>query len=120
MSNHVCHFEIPADDVASLKGFYSSVFGWTFESLAGPSEYHIIKTPENNLSGGMMPRKDPQQGPVNYVCVDSIDESLTKAKELGASICVQKSAVPGMGWYAVLLDPQKNPLGMWQEDASAA
>jgi predicted enzyme related to lactoylglutathione lyase len=29
--HNVGHFEIPADDVASLKNFYSSLFAWQFE-----------------------------------------------------------------------------------------
>ncbi len=122
MANHVCHFEIPANDIAALEGFYSGVFGWSFEPMPmeGPFEYHFIKTSGDNLTGGMMLRQDPHQGPVNYVCVDSIDESLEKAKESGATIIVSKSAVPKMGWFAVLLDPQQNPFGLWQDDANAA
>ncbi|MCA1962104.1 MAG: VOC family protein [Desulfomonile sp.] len=120
MANHVCHFEIPADDIAALEGFYSGVFGWSFERVPGPFEYHGIKTPSDNIGGGMMPRMDPHQGPVNYVCVDSIDESIAKSKEHGASIIVSKSAVPKMGWFAVLRDPQNNPFGLWQDDETAA
>jgi uncharacterized protein len=120
MANNVCHFEIPADDIKSLEGFYADLFGWSFEETPGEIEYHIIKTPEGNLGGGIMKRMDPHQGPVNYICVESIDDALKKAADRGAEILVQKSPVAKMGWYAVLLDPQKNPLGMFQEDTNAA
>lgn len=120
MANHVCHFEIPADDMASLEGFYSSVFGWSFERMSGPFEYDFIKTSEENLGGGMMMRQDPHQVPVNYICVESIDETLELATKRGAKIIVPKSAVPGMGWYAVLFDPQRNSFGLWQDDTNAA
>ncbi|MBM4327340.1 MAG: VOC family protein [Deltaproteobacteria bacterium] len=120
MANHVCHFEIPADDIKALEGFYGNVFGWTFERVPGEFEYHVLKTSEGNLSGGMMLRQDPHQGPVNYVCVESIDEALEKAHAGGATTVVAKSAVPQMGWFAVLHDPQKNPFGLWQEDPNAA
>lgn len=120
MANHVCHFEIPADDIASLEGFYSGVFGWSFEPVTGAEDYHFVKTSGEGLGGGMMLRKDPHQGPMNYVCVDSIDESLAKAEDSGAKIIVPKSAVPNMGWFAVLTDPQNNPIGMWQDDTNAA
>ncbi|MEW6110598.1 MAG: VOC family protein [Thermodesulfobacteriota bacterium] len=128
MANHVCHFEIPADDIGALKGFYGGVFGWSFERMPGDMEYHLIKTTEasqcgtsgGDVCGGIMLRQDPHQGPTNYICVDSIDESLEKAHAAGATDIVGKSAVPKMGWFAVLLDPQKNPFGLWQDDANAS
>lgn len=30
-----------------------------------------------------------------------------------------KSAVEGMGWIALLSDPQGNPFGLWQTDPEA-
>ena len=120
MANHVCHFEIPADDIGSLEGFYSSVFGWSFENMAGPIRYDLIKTSEGSLRGGMMLRQDPHQGPVNYICVESIDDTLEQATKRGAKIIVPKSAVSGMGWYAVLFDPQRSSFGLWQDDTNAA
>jgi predicted enzyme related to lactoylglutathione lyase len=40
--HNVEHFEIPADDVNSLKNFYSSLFAWRFEE--GETEgYWMIK-----------------------------------------------------------------------------
>jgi predicted enzyme related to lactoylglutathione lyase len=41
-SYSVGHFEVPADNVESLKDFYSSLFGWQFEK--GQTQgYWIIK-----------------------------------------------------------------------------
>jgi uncharacterized protein len=120
MHNHLCHFEIPADDVPALQNFYNGLFGWTFEKMPGPIEYHIIKTPAENMCGGLMPRQNPQQGPVNYIAVESLDATLAKAAEAGATVIMPKTPVPGMGWFAVLFDPQRNPFGLWQDDTSAA
>jgi predicted enzyme related to lactoylglutathione lyase len=30
-----------------------------------------------------------------------------------------KTAVPGMGWFAMLLDPEGNNFAIWKNDASA-
>ncbi len=119
MLNTVCHFEIPADNLESLKEFYSGMFGWTFEKMPGPVEYHVIKTGSEELMGGMMQRQDPSHIPMNYIMVESVDDSVKKAQDMGASICVPKTPVPGMGWFAVLVDPQKNPFGLWQADTAA-
>ena len=44
-AHEVGHFEIPADNVDGLKGFYSSLFGWEFEK--GQTQgYYIIKMQE--------------------------------------------------------------------------
>jgi predicted enzyme related to lactoylglutathione lyase len=120
MLHTICHFEIPADDLALLEKFYGDLFGWTFERMEGPVEYSLIKTGEDTLGGGMMTRQMPEQSPVNYVLVESVDDSTAQAEKLGATVIVPRTAVPGMGWFAVLMDPQRNPFGLWQEDTNAA
>ncbi len=68
----------------------------------------------------MMARQDPRQTPTFYVCVDSVEESLDRARNEGATVIVPRTAVKGMGWYAVAPDPQKNLFGLWQSDENAA
>jgi predicted enzyme related to lactoylglutathione lyase len=75
---------------------------------------------EPGVNGGMMRRQVPQQTPINYVSVESVDESVAKAKALGATVVVEKMPVPGMGWFAQLIDPQGHPFAVWQADAASA
>ena len=56
---------------------------------------------------------------INYVNVESLDASVERAQKLGAKIMKGKSPVPGMGWFAMLIDPQGNPFAMWQSDSNA-
>ena len=42
---------------------------------------------------------------LGYVSVASVDESITKAIELGATVCVEPSDIPGIGRFAVFADP---------------
>jgi predicted enzyme related to lactoylglutathione lyase len=42
-----------------------------------------------------------------------------RAQKLGASVMKGKSPVPGMGWFAMLMDPEGNPFAMWQSDSNA-
>jgi predicted enzyme related to lactoylglutathione lyase len=53
------------------------------------------------------------------VNVESVDRSVARAKELGAKVTKPKAAVPGMGWFAMLTDPQGNDFALWQTDATA-
>ena len=132
MSNGIVHFELPADDPEALIGFYTELFDWKIEKMPGGEGmdyWSIITTPvdENNMpsepgaiNGGLMRRMDPSQHTTNYVAVESVDSALEKAGGLGATVVVGKMAVPGMGWFAQLVDPQGNVFGLWQVDPAAA
>lgn len=115
------HFEIPADNVQKLKEFYGSIFGWKIERYPGPMEYWSLQTvPVDDkgmtlrpgVNGGLMPRQMPTQKPVNYISVESVDESLKKVMELGGKIAVPKTELTGMGWWAIALDPEGNQIGL--------
>lgn len=119
MAHTVVHFEIPADDVEALAGFYTNLFGWKIEKA--PMDYWLIETaPQGQgVNGGMMKRQSPQHVPTNYIGVESVDDFVRKAERLGAKVIMPKQAVPGVGYFAMILDPQNNPLGMFQDDPSA-
>ena len=130
MDKHgVVHFEIYADDPDTLAEFYKGMFGWTIDSVPG-MDYRFVKTvatdergmPTNpgGINGGLMKRPMPDaRFWINYVNVDSVEESAKKAQQMGATINRPKSAVPGMGWFAIVSDPQGNPFGLWQTDPNA-
>ncbi|MEW6530873.1 MAG: VOC family protein [Thermodesulfobacteriota bacterium] len=119
MGNPICFFEIPADDLPALRKFYEALFGWAFTRFPGPMEYFKINTGQAELEGGMMARQHPHHVPTNYVMVEGMDEFLEKAEALGAKVLVPKSPVEGEGWFAMLMDPQNNPFGLWEADSSA-
>jgi predicted enzyme related to lactoylglutathione lyase len=119
MINSLCFFEIPADDLDALMKFYGDMFGWKFEPVPGGFRYYSIDMGVESIKGGMTAKQDATHAPVNYIAVDSIEAAIEKAVGLGASAQVPKKPVPGAGWYAVVLDPQGNRLGFWQDDPSA-
>jgi predicted enzyme related to lactoylglutathione lyase len=47
-----------------------------------------------------------------FVAVESIDDFVGKAQQLGAKV-VNKQEIDA-GYYAVMEDPQKNTFGIWQ------
>jgi predicted enzyme related to lactoylglutathione lyase len=125
MNNRVVHFEIPAENPQRLVNFYEELFGWKIQKFEG-ADYWLAQTGEEGEPGidgairGMNPETPaPEQVPINYVGVPSLDEYVEKASKLGARVTVGKQAVPGMGWFAHLLDLEGNPLGIWETDASA-
>ncbi|HTY21513.1 MAG TPA: VOC family protein, partial [Desulfomonilaceae bacterium] len=120
MKGHICHIEIPADNLGSLQKFYGGLFDWNYEKAPGDFEYFGIKHGDEKPMAGMMTRQHPEQKPLFYVCVDSAEKAVEEAEGLGATVIVPRTPVRGYGWFAVLMDPQNNPFGLWQEDAKAA
>ncbi len=110
-ANSVGHFEIPADRTEDLKSFYSSLFGWQFEK-GQTGDYWMIKNA--GISGGIAPRENPEQMPTTFVTVESIDDYIGKAQQLGAKVVKNKQEIDA-GYYAVMEDIQKNTFGIWQD-----
>ncbi|MEP0826281.1 MAG: VOC family protein [Nitrososphaera sp.] len=108
--NIVEHFEIPADSTDELKGFYSSLFGWQFEK-GHTQDYWMIRNA--GISGGLAPRENSEQMSTMFVTVESIEDHISKAEQLGARVVKDKQEID-VGYYAVLEDPQKNTFGIWQ------
>ena len=42
-----------------------------------------------------------------------------KVKKLGRQVVVPKTAIPGMGYFAVCLDPENNGFGLWEDNPKA-
>ena len=130
MNNSVVHFEIYARDAGKLAKFYSSLFDWTIEPMPG-MDYHYVKTVDTDaqgmpmrpgaINGGLVvrPAGYEDRGWVNYINVDSLEPAIKRAQDLGATIMKGRTAVPGMGWFAMFADPQGNSFAMWERDPDA-
>ena len=121
MAAPVTHFEIYAEDPTKLVEFYRALFSWTIEKAPGV-DYWRIQTGAggDGYSGGLTYR--PIEGPrswVHYVTVEALDEAVAQVERLGGSVVRPKAAVPKIGWYAVLADPEGNIFAVWQPDRNA-
>ena len=119
----ICHFDIPAKNYETVMKFYQGVFGWTFEKVEGSSESWSINFGSRNdsgpITGGMVLRSAPTQPIGCHFLVSSIDESSAKIQELGGTVFVPKTAVPGKGFYACCIDPEDNYFVIWEYDKKA-
>ena len=120
-SASIAWFEIPADNVARAKKFYGELFAWKIEKFPGPQDYWHIDTAgaDETPDGALKKRKHPQEPVVNYISVDSVTEFSKKIEKLGGKICIAKTAVPQMGYFAVCQDTEGNAFGIWQSDTNA-
>ena len=75
----IVHFEIPANEVERLSGFYRTVFGWKFEKAKMPGfDYWLISTGPRGKSvgGGMYKKMGPKDGAKNFIGVEEIDSAI--------------------------------------------
>ena len=110
------HVELPAGDTARAKDFYSGLFGWQWQPMDGPFEYHTTQFTEDS-GGAIFPAED--RGARVYFDVDDIKASASRVKELGGEAS-DPMPVPSMGWFATCTDSQGNDFGLWQTDPSAS
>jgi uncharacterized protein len=115
MAGKLVHFEVPAKDTSRALDFYTNMFGWQFQGMEGPVEYHMTQL-EESMGGAVMPG-DPG-AIVVYFDVDDIKDGVGRVKDLGGS-ADDPQPVPGMGWFARGADTEGNPIGLWQTDPSA-
>ena len=120
-AHNIVWFGIPADNTQRAKNFYGDLFGWKIERFPGTEEYRHIDTAggEDTPDGGLKKREQPQEPVVNYVSVDSVTDFSKKIEKLGGKICMPKTAVPQMGYFAVCQDTEGNSFGIWQSNANA-
>jgi len=120
---NIVWFEIPADDVSRAKKFYKSLFGWKINPFPNSplADYQHIDTggPDASPDGGLMKRMYPDQPITHYISVPSVVKHAAKIEKLGGSICKPKTAVAGMGYFAICADTEGNTFAIWEMDPKA-
>jgi predicted enzyme related to lactoylglutathione lyase len=114
-------FEIPADDTQRAKEFYNKLFGWKINPLSHRADYWHLDTGGADASpdGGLMKRMHPEHTITSYVSVPSVTKFAAKVEKLGGSICKPKTAVPGMGYFAICQDTENNTFAIWEMNPKA-
>jgi uncharacterized protein len=102
--------ELMTSDPDAALRFYGTLFGWTTEPMAMPQgTYHVVKVDGTAIAGVMaMPKEAGAMPPCwgGYVTVDDVDATARKAVELGGRVVHGPVDIPGVGRFAVLVDPQ--------------
>ena len=108
--NTLCWNELGTNDTGRAGEFYSNLFGWSRDTQTfGPMEYTMFKNGDRGAGG--MYQITPEMGPIPphwlaYFAVDDCDAKVQKASELGARVMKPADDIPGVGRFAILIDPQ--------------
>ena len=83
----IVHFDVPTEDVERAKKFYSTLFGWQFQSFP-EMQYYLFTTTNLDgtpgVGGGCMgKRMDPSQRMMNYFGVPSVDAAMKQVPASG-------------------------------------
>jgi hypothetical protein len=109
--------ELHTRDVEGAKAFYSALFGWTpADQDFGGMTYTIFNLGENGI-GGMMPMPPgvPEEVSAYWLALFTVadcDAAVAKTQELGGSVTVAASDIPGVGRFAILTDPHRTMFGV--------
>ena len=118
MPDPLDHFEIGVTDLDKSAEFYSRLFGWEMKPDEGSPDPYMLIYPGEGLIGGLnLCQGDMPTYVAIYVKVDDCGVTLEKALEKGAIKIIGKTWLEsGQGWYAMFVDPDMNPIGLWSRE----
>lgn len=112
-----CWTEIATNNLETCKSFYANVFGWEMKQSKEMGEAFVYQefsaTANGFPMGGMYEltaemcggNEPPPPHFINYISVDNVDESASKAFELGGKIVAPPMDIPNVGRFALIQDP---------------
>ncbi len=119
-------FTLFSNDVERAKSFYSELFGWSIEAIAGRDRgaggedpagkagrampigtYHVFKVGDQGIGGTVTnPNAGAPSHWISYLSVDDVDGTAKAAKAAGAKVVAEPHDVPTIGREATIADPQ--------------
>ncbi|MBL7255431.1 VOC family protein [Paractinoplanes lichenicola] len=119
MTHPVVHFEIIGTDPAALRGYYGSLFGWSFDtsgpvaaSVSEPGSYGFTPAGDT-IPGGVGGGAGFRPQTVFYVGVPDVEEALRRAEALGGRRVMGPERPEGRDLVvAHFTDPEGNLIGL--------
>jgi predicted enzyme related to lactoylglutathione lyase len=111
------HFEITADDPERAAAFYKKAFGWEFNDWGGPVKYLLATTgPKDQvgIDGAIMERHPSKQPVINTISVETWEAGAKAVKDAGGTLLMDKTPVPGQGYFAYCTDTEGNVFGIFE------
>jgi predicted enzyme related to lactoylglutathione lyase len=107
--------DITAKNAEASRTFYAQLFGWRL-ALVEALGYALIEPGPRTLPGGIGQADDTHPtGITTYFSVDDVEATIARAAQLGSKIATPPWEVPGLGKMAIMLDPDGNRVGLWED-----
>lgn len=103
--NGIHYLEIVSPESKALRDFYSKAYGWEFsEATPELGNAFFTSLPNGSLWAIRSPLRESEEPIVRtYLRVMDIQESVRRAGELGATIALGPTEIPGRGQIAIYL-----------------
>jgi hypothetical protein len=104
--------ELMTTDPEGALRFYTALLGWTTQKMGMPDgDYHVLKVGDDSVGGVMSLPPAAEAGGVppnwgSYVTVIDVDAIARRAGPLGGKVVHGPQDIPGVGRFAVIIDPQ--------------
>lgn len=116
-SHSILHVEFSADDPAAAGQFYADLFGWQVETV--PDSDYVTFEASLGPGGGFTATDHDLIDPGDvlvYVATDDVAATLDHAKSLGASILMERTEIPDVGWMGMFVDLTGNKVAVINEE----
>lgn len=105
-------------DLNKTRAFYEKVFGWSSEKKdMGDMEYTVFRIEEEAVAGQYEMPEEMQDIPSHwlpYFLVKNAEETIKAAEEMKSAILMPNTYAEGVGYFAVIQDPQGAVFGIIQ------
>jgi predicted enzyme related to lactoylglutathione lyase len=104
--------ELLTTDTKAAIAFYTEVIGWKTMPFGEGADPYMMWASEQGPLGGVYPLPDQAKAMgapphwMGHVEVANVDETIAKAKGLGARVYVEPQDIPKVGRFAIIADPQ--------------
>jgi len=114
-------YELMTTDPQAAKVFYGEVIGWKTRPFGSAGDYEMWVGAQGPLGGvTVLPEEAKKMGaPPHWmanVTVADLDAALVKVKESGGQVYAGPMAVPTVGRFAVVADPQGATISAFQPE----
>ncbi|HXA27231.1 MAG TPA: VOC family protein [Candidatus Angelobacter sp.] len=108
--------DLGTSDLEAATRFYSSIFGWEFQSAGPEAGGYGFFMLNGKMVAGAGPLMSEQQPIVwsTYIDTDDADATVAKAREAGGTVIVEPMDVMDVGRMAFFIDPTGAAIGVWQ------
>jgi len=111
-------YELMTTDIEAAKAFYTNVVGWgTLDASMPGMAYTLFTVGEASVSGLMiLPEDAKKMGAkprwIGFVGVTDVDATANRIKQLGGTVQVPPTDIPGISRFSVVADPQMATLAL--------
>lgn len=99
--------DLMTGDIEGARRFYAALFGWKFVASKDPQDLYQHLESAGVMFGGMisLPKPDVRPHWMAYVEVEDVEACVARAQPAGGKLVVGPRDIPGVGRFAVIVDP---------------